>query len=170
MQAIKLSETPLSTAKELFLQCKYLLNSSNKYLTNKQLKFINEIGIKLMEILDSLCSASDERRMLIKEINVLCDLTEELIKRNNESENLICQICLVQFITENALLDHVKQHSSQTSTLPQQKCVQCLDPFIFCSESSLCIDCTQNQVQDNSTKNIPTSPKRKIIKNKTLQM
>ena len=26
VHAIKLSETPLSTAKELFLQCKYLLN------------------------------------------------------------------------------------------------------------------------------------------------
>ena len=45
VHAIKLSETPLSTAKELFLQCKCLLNSSNKNLSNKQLKLINEIGI-----------------------------------------------------------------------------------------------------------------------------
>ena len=62
VQEIKMSETPLSAAKELFYQCKYLLESSNNCLTNKKLKLINEIGIKLMEMLDSLCSASDEKK------------------------------------------------------------------------------------------------------------
>ena len=62
VHTIKMSETPLSTAKELFLQCKYLLNRSDKNLSNKQLKLINEIGIKLMEMLDYLCSALDEKK------------------------------------------------------------------------------------------------------------
>ena len=60
--ALNLSENPLASAKEIFLKCEFVISNSNKNLKNKELKFMNEIGIKLMEMLDYLCSASDEKK------------------------------------------------------------------------------------------------------------
>ena len=76
---IKLSEDPLVTAKELFDKCKNVIRISSNVLANKELQLINEIGVKLLENLDSLCSPSDEKKRLIKEVNLLCDCIEDLV-------------------------------------------------------------------------------------------
>ena len=166
---IILSENPLKTARDLFLKSKSVFRNSSNNLTNKELKLLNELGIKLMETLDSVCSASDERRMLIKEINVFCDLVEDSIKKNTERKHFKCQFCSVGFITERELLEHVNKHASESSQLPEQICVQCQDPFIFSSEFSLCLDCTKQQVEDTAD-NVSASVPRKTKLNKTLQM
>ena len=162
---IKLSEDPLVTAKELFDKCKNVIRISSNVLANKELQLINEIGVKLLENLDSLCSPSDEKKRLIKEVNLLCDHIEDLVKRNNENKDLRCQICFVQCNTDIQLIEHIKQHSSQTCEQPHQNCVQCQDPFIFSSETNLCINCTHTNVDATAD----NSPKRKTVKNSGLR-
>ena len=109
LYGMKKSENPLIFAKNKFEQCNNLLHARIT-LKKKDLKLLNEVGIKLMENLDSLCAASDERKLLIKDINIFCDQIDQKInEKDNENQgddNFDCQICRLSFLTEKELVNH----------------------------------------------------------------
>ena len=86
LNAMSKSETPLSFARTLFDKCSTYVNSSIIILRSKDLHILNEVCLKLMEAIDSLCQPTNERKSLIKKINLFCDQIDMLLEKKQHEE------------------------------------------------------------------------------------
>ena len=169
LYGMKKSENPLIFAKNIFEQCNNLLHARIT-LKKKDLKLLNEVGIKLMENLDSLCAASDERKLLIKDINIFCDhIDQKINEKDNENQgddNFDCQICRLSFLTEKELVNHVNIHALKSSGLTTIPCTQCQNMSFL----PICIYCKNSNEKDTpmNSENIPKSPTRIAIKKQAI--
>ena len=78
------ADSPLLFAKQIFSKCSNILNSQKSNLRKVDLINLNEVGLKLMLNLDSFCSSTVERKLLIKELNLFCDLVENVIQETDK--------------------------------------------------------------------------------------